>query len=34
MTNDGYSLITVEQRSVVIAKDGKEYTVSLPAYGD
>lgn len=33
-TSDGYSLITVEQRSVVIAKDGKEYTVSLPAYGD
>ena len=33
-TSDGYSLITVEQRSVVIEKDGKEYTVSLPAYGD
>ena len=33
-TSDGYRLITVSQRSVVIEKNGREYTMTLPAFGE
>lgn len=33
-TEDGFRLITVRQRSVVLQKDGKDYVVALPAFGE
>jgi hypothetical protein len=32
-TADGYRLITVRQRSVVLEKEGTEYALTLPAFG-